>query len=289
MKKMIILLTLLGIILLFCNCSFNTIENNKEKSVRLAENYNANWAIEAIGELNDKNINYIPKIAVIDTAVTIVRSEIKKYGIMKDSTEVYKTYTHGDFVISKILENNRNVEIYAIEVTKTEEKIYEEDFYSAICKALEFDVDIINISIGTETNYNKIEDIVEKCINLGIIVVASAGNNGNDLMYPAKYEGVISVMARDINNRDLGFNGKNNNKRSFSAPGEHIICDNNEYITGSSIATPFITSAIARIFNVCKNKIKYEDIIEILKDSCLYPTNYSYGIVSYVELEKILK
>ena len=104
-------------------------------------------------------------------------------------------------------------------------------------------------------------------------------------MYPAAYEGVISVMARDINNIDIAINSKNKTKRSFSAPGEHILVDG-EYVTGTSIAAVYITNAISYIMSRNKN-ITYDELIQILIKSSNYPTEYSYGMINYNKLQKM--
>jgi serine protease len=61
-------------------------------------------------------------------------------------------------------------------------------------------VDIINLSLGGE-GYSRIEEeIFQEVRNQGVIVVASAGNNGDSgIMYPAGYDNNVSVSAVNIN------------------------------------------------------------------------------------------
>lgn len=103
---------------------------------------------------------------------------------------------------------------------------------------------------------------------------------------PAKYGNTFSAMGRDINNKDLSFNGKSLDKKSFSAPGDHVLCEDT-YITGSSIATAFLTGAVSRILNYNDN-ISMNRVIEILISTCNDATSYSYGMINYNRLEKIL-
>lgn len=65
---------------------------------------------------------------------------------------------------------------------------------------LDTPVDIINLSLGGE-GYSRIEEeVYQEARDQGVIVVASAGNDGNSrIMYPAGYDNVLSVSAVAIN------------------------------------------------------------------------------------------
>ena len=110
--------------------------------------------------------------------------------------------------------------IIPIKITDSED-MSSEYLFKGLEKAISFNPDIINISIGTSTNYPEIEQAIKRAIDMNIIIVAAAGNQGKDnLLFPARYDGVISVLARDINNIDISMNCKSDIKRSFSAPGK---------------------------------------------------------------------
>jgi serine protease len=60
--------------------------------------------------------------------------------------------------------------------------------------------DVINMSLGGGPSSQAMQDAVTAARNAGVIVIASAGNDGvSKLMYPASYAGVVSVSAVDIN------------------------------------------------------------------------------------------
>ncbi|MBN2318306.1 MAG: S8 family serine peptidase [Acidobacteria bacterium] len=61
-------------------------------------------------------------------------------------------------------------------------------------------VDIINLSLGGK-GYSQIEEEVYREVrSQGVLIVASAGNDGtSEIMYPAGYDGVVSVSAVNIN------------------------------------------------------------------------------------------
>ena len=61
--------------------------------------------------------------------------------------------------------------------------------------------DIINLSLGSEFSSQTEQDVITEIRNRGILIVASAGNESNNLPnYPAAYDGVVSVSATTITN-----------------------------------------------------------------------------------------
>lgn len=257
----------------------------KPFSLRLAANYNGDWATDAIGYL-DNNINP-PVIAVVDTGADSQSDNIiDRYNTIDGSQNVKDNCEHGTYLTEKLLQLNKYAEIIVIKVTDDSENVKEQDLAGGIRKAVELNADIINISMGTSKDYLEIKKAVKEAIQKNITIVASAGNNGSDLMYPAKYDNVISVMARDINNLDLVENSKSDDKKSFSAPGEHILCDG-EYVTGTSIASIYITNAVSYIKSKYEN-LKYEEVYDLLRKSCKYPTDYTNGLIDYNLLKNLV-
>jgi subtilisin family serine protease len=59
---------------------------------------------------------------------------------------------------------------------------------------------VVNMSFGKKTGTSTMDDAVTYARRHGVVVVASAGNEGNtNLFYPAAYRGVLSVAATDEN------------------------------------------------------------------------------------------
>jgi subtilisin family serine protease len=73
------------------------------------------------------------------------------------------------------------------------------DLNTAIYKAVnDYNCDIINLSLGSENNSTALRTAIQYALSNGVIVVAASGNDadkGNPIMYPASYDGVISVGA----------------------------------------------------------------------------------------------
>ncbi|MEM6709438.1 MAG: S8 family serine peptidase [Pseudomonadota bacterium] len=61
--------------------------------------------------------------------------------------------------------------------------------------------DIINLSLGSEFSSSAEQNTVNQIRDLGILIVASSGNEATDLpSFPAAYDGVVSVAATTISN-----------------------------------------------------------------------------------------
>ena len=92
----------------------------------------------------------------------------------------------------------------------------------AIDNSVEEDVDIISLSLGISEDHPRLRQSISSAIEKGLLVICAAGNNYDDLLYPAMYESTISCLARDIQERDAYKNFQKITKKSFSAPGVHV-------------------------------------------------------------------
>ena len=87
--------------------------------------------------------------------------------------------------------------------------------------------DIINLSLGGGGYSQSAQDLFEDVYNLGIIVVASAGNSSTDTSsYPAAYNRVISVSAVDID-KNLAWYSNFGPTVDLAAPGGDLGTDVN--------------------------------------------------------------
>ena len=284
MKKVSVIVIIFIIMIQFVACSPNNKELPDNIRVRLSLDHNNDWGNEAINfvNINADEIVYIPKVVVLDTGANVKDDMVSSgYNVLDNSHDVYDSDNHGTLVIAKLLNLICYAEIIPIKITENEE-IEHFNLLKGLEKAVILQPDIISLSIGTKMNYPDIADIINEAINKNIIVIAAAGNQyGDELLFPAQYDGVISVLARDINNMDCAYNNKSRTKRSYSAPGEHILV-NNEYMSGSSIAVSYVTAIVSQMIAICgRGKLNEERVNQILSSASFYPTKYSYGLVQY--------
>lgn len=125
-----------------------------------------------------------------------------------------------------------------------------EDIVNALDWLVRQRVQVINLSLGGPRNLI-LEAAVQRVEELGIVVVAAAGNGGPDAapMYPAAQNGVVAVTAVDA--RQLPYDEANHGSYiAFAAPGVDIWVarpgGGGAFVSGTSYAAPFVTAAIAR-------------------------------------------
>jgi subtilisin family serine protease len=88
-----------------------------------------------------------------------------------------------------------------LQVDEDREKIGQAELFYGILYAIDNNVDVINLSLGVLSNnpddeLQNMRAAIDLALDAGITVVAAAGNNGSSsYMYPASFDGVVSVGA----------------------------------------------------------------------------------------------
>ncbi|MFD0736383.1 S8 family peptidase [Planotetraspora mira] len=124
-------------------------------------------------------------------------------------------------------------------------------------------VRIISMSLGCETYINDLHEVIVDAAKNNIVMVCAAGNNGDgklnteEFQFPAVFSEVIQVGA--INRLgELADFSNTNSEVDVLAPGVDIISTfiNDSYIklTGTSMAAPHISGAMALVISECNNK-----------------------------------
>ena len=118
----------------------------------------------------------------------------------------------------------------------------------AIIAATDAGADIINISLGSRGSSSILRKAVEYATSAGVVIVASAGNDGFDsVSYPAAYPDVVAVGSVDARGELLDFSNRGN--VTLVAPGLELTslgtAGQKVGFTGTSASAPAVTGAIA--------------------------------------------
>lgn len=252
---------------------------------KIAERGNANEAIVAVV---DSGMNVEDFTEYFDAERLLTYCVVECNDGMDDRSEV----THGTHVGGTVAEGTGdNVKILAIKVTNDPEgEMYVSDIIDGIYYAIGTGVDVINMSLGGESAPENLRIALESAKDMGIVNVAAAGNDGVDTPnYPASYDSVISVAAVDESWEDWEWSNWGE-YIDFAAPGVEVEGINGEVLSGTSMATPHVSAAVANIKSL-NNDIELELMKEILKEKAIdlgadgWDELTGWGIVNFDEAE----
>jgi subtilisin family serine protease len=122
-----------------------------------------------------------------------------------------------------------------------------------IMEAVNRNASIINVCLTSYGDCHILKQAVEYAVQRGVIIVASAGNDGSaDPAYPAAYDGVLGVGAVDAMGQRLYFSNIDKSV-GLMAPGLSVTAagpDNTSVLfSGTSAAAPFVSGALAALLS----------------------------------------
>jgi subtilisin family serine protease len=199
---------------------------------------------------------------------------------VKDSLNDHGVHVSG--LASAVTNNSKGVASIAFNqakllIVKTAADNNSEDIYQGyegVKYAADMGANIINCSWGGTEGGDFGRDIINYAISKNCLIVAAAGNHdpldslGDELTYPAAYEGVIAVA--NTNNADVKHPASNYGRYvSISAPGVAIESTtyNNSYDlnTGTSMSAPVVSSAAALVKSYYGNRFTMQQVGELLR------------------------
>ncbi|MDP5220066.1 S8 family serine peptidase [Ruegeria sp. 2205SS24-7] len=161
--------------------------------------------------------------------------------------------THGTDVAALLADPDRlrGVRIYAANVFGQPEASGPVAGADALVRALDWlaDENVRFVNLALAGPYNKLLDLaVVRAADRGLVLVAAVGNDGPrvDPLYPAGFSDVIAVTAVDADGR-IYRDAVRGSHVDIAAPGVDILVPIDgpaRLITGTSIATPFVTARL---------------------------------------------
>ncbi|MDF1812299.1 MAG: S8 family serine peptidase [Verrucomicrobiales bacterium] len=144
----------------------------------------------------------------------------------------------------------------------------------AIRLGIEQGWDVLNVCVGTQSDFSGLRQITAKAIECGLMIVAAVDCEGANQGFPASYPGVISVDYDMYHPLAFGFSVSS----AICGHGVYVEAANStgcsEYYTGSSFACPHITALAARALQFHPG-IRAEDFLDRLRNldaSDVFPT-----------------
>ena len=287
--------------------SKNKIKNRDKKQIK---NNKIEWNKKIIND--SKSVQNVKRseidIAILDSGIDFSDDinvvESKDFVTEGNENNIFSDITgHGTSIAGIIASSgnteaiggiNSNVNIYSARILDENNNAPVSRVVESIYWAIEKNVDIINISFGTMEDSDVLREAIKRATDEGILVIAAAGNTGDDVQFPAAYEKVMAVGAVDSTGKitDFSADGK---EVDVMAPGEDVksvgAFGGSIIVSGTSISAPhvvglasllwskdksvsadFIKSLIIRSANKTENDKSYKGIIDVDYALAIYDT-----------------
>lgn len=238
------------------------------------------------------------RVAVIDTGCDFNHPDIKS-NILEGKNfidldkEPMDDNGHGTHVSGTIAASNNRVgmvgvapktKIIPVKALNAQGTANSDSIVKAIEWSANIGVDFITMSLGSSKPSKLLENAINYAVSKGCIIFCAAGNNGSshDILYPAKYDGTISIGAIDRNLERTNFTCSGDTL-DFLAPGHEIVScvPNNSYaiMSGTSMSNPFAVGCASLLLSYAKaTKFKQTGSLKTYKDYINIFSKYSLGL-----------
>ena len=219
------------------------------------------------------------KVAVLDTGVDQDHEDLadkiylqKNFTTSPSPDDFYGHGTHVAGIIAAVGDNGKGVSGGCPSCIILNGKVLRDDgagYYSWIANGITWAADnqakVINLSLGGSASSRTLQKAVNYAWNKGAVVVAAAGNSGNQSKtYPAAYANAIAVAATNNKDQRAAFSSYGAKWVDVAAPGENIFStfpnhtftigtkygrsQNYDFGSGTSMSTPMTSAAAALIW-----------------------------------------
>ena len=249
------------------------IPKNKNNDILKSLNQQIVYSAADYG-INSNNCGKDVKVAILDSGYSKhddIKKPVDMINFLGDNKKIQDTHGHSTIISGILAANNDkiikglayNADLYCVKVIDFSGNGNFNAVVSGILWSIVKDVDIILMAFGTNTDYPILEDAVKKANDIGICVMAAAGNNKINEKddFPARYPYVLSCKKELNNKAKKNIYNKDNNTINIVYPYKDIITTykNNKYIRvdGTSIAAVLAAGLVANIIGEIKETKKH--------------------------------
>lgn len=228
------------------------------------------WNLKSIhvDEKQEVNPTEKVKVALLDSGIDYQEGlEVKeRVNLIAEDEEISPMFedasNHGTSIASLLVSQNnkvdginQNIELYSARILDEKKQAPISRVVEGIYWAIEKDVNIISISFGTNQYSQALQQAVDDANKKGILVIAAAGNQGEDgtdnVEYPAAFDNVIAVGS--VNSKaeisDFSSTGK---EVDVVAPGEAVRATGafgeTMVTSGTSMAVPHVVGTASLLW-----------------------------------------
>lgn len=210
------------------------------------------------------------RIGIIDTGIG-PNPDVKVYGGVNtiDRKKSFRDDNgHGTFVAGVAAARGNAgmiagaaplAKLYAIKALNESGSGFVSDIIEGIEWCIQHRMHVINMSLGLNQHSSALQQAVRRAYRKGIVIVASAGNQGRSSLgidEPAKYPEVIAVASSNIRNQVSNFSSRGKGI-DITAPGEHIrslrIGKGTTIESGTSFSSPHAAGSTALLLRLRPN------------------------------------
>jgi len=260
------------------------------------------WDVKAVEAEYAHNQGYTGdgiKVAVLDSGVD-TWSEIRVHGGIDLVNETATPSTddlngHGTAVagiISTPITGEGHIgiapesELFAVKVLDQNKAAPVSRILEGVDWCIANGMQVINMSFGTSNYSISLAEKVQEAYANGIVLVASAGNNGTvgGIQYPAKYPEVIAVASVDSSMTRVSTSATGS-ELSLSAPGERVQAAGSfggyNVVSGTSIAAPHVSGVVTVLLgkNPAATPTFIRELLEVSAKPLGAEIEYGKGLV----------